>query len=746
MKYGNTYVLLHFYTMTILKTFAYSLLVCTALIGCNNIDNIAKPEPKPDGYRVSGTVSNNVGSGLTLKNADESITVTGGSFAFSIQEDGSSYLVSIAIHPIGQLCGIANGGGQISGASIANVEVTCTSLPLNFTANISLKQLNFTWDAIPGITHYKILENPNGFSGFTPLKNSGDITKNSYSHILAAHLFDQANARYRLEAYESQLGTTTLVNFSADLTISDALNNAIGSLTSVPGNSSLSQSANGLTLAVGAPFDGSTATGIGGNPANDCNVPTAGRINCAVYSGAVYVYTRNSSGSWRANPSYIKAPYADAEDEFGFSISLSADGNTLAVGAHREDSAATGIGGNPIHDCNFPAIDQTNCARWSGAVYVYTRDTSGSWGANPVYIKASNTEPGDVFGNSVSLSADGNTLVVGAQYEDSGATGIDGNLNDNSGNNSGAVYVYARDASGLWGGNPTYIKASNTDQSDNFGYSIGLDSDGNTLAVGSFYEDSAATGIGGNQMDDCESATPTNCAVNSGAVYVYTRDLAGSWNANVSYIKASNSKRVDWFGISIGLSADGNTLAVGAGNEQGGATGIDGNQVNDCNLPIVERISCSKGSGAVYVYSRDSSGAWGANPTYIKASNTDLDEQTKDFSTIYGDRFGTSISLSANGNTLVVEAPDEDSAAMGIGGIQVDDCELPVAQQKNCSLNSGAVYVYTRDSSGAWGANPTYIKAHPDDLTNMFYFGSSASLSADGYTLYVKRGNIVYLY
>src|SRR5437762_10849176 len=67
------------------------------------------------------------------------------------------------------------------------------------------------------------------------------------------------------------------------------------------------------------------------------------------------------------------------------------------------------------------------------------------------YIKASNTEMGDHFGNGgtleghgVALSGDGNTMAVGAPYESSFARGINGNQNDNSLYNSGAVYIFVQ--------------------------------------------------------------------------------------------------------------------------------------------------------------------------------------------------------------------------------------------------------------------------------------------------------------
>src|SRR6185369_11222301 len=89
------------------------------------------------------------------------------------------------------------------------------------------------------------------------------------------------------------------------------------------------------------------------------------------------------------------------------------------------------------------------------------------------YIKASNAEMGDHFGNggtleghAVALSADGNTLAVGAPYESSAAKGINGNQNDNSLYSSGAVYVFVRTGT-LWT-QQAYVKASNPGQSDKF--------------------------------------------------------------------------------------------------------------------------------------------------------------------------------------------------------------------------------------------------------------------------------------
>ncbi len=116
-----------------------------------------------------------------------------------------------------------------------------------------------------------------------------------------------------------------------------------------------------------------------------------------------------------AQEAYIKASNTDADDRFGRSVALSGDGNTLAVGAAQETSAATGVNGDQAD----------NNARFAGAVYVFTRDSGGVW-TQQAYIKASNTDRVDRFGRSVALSGDGNTLAVGAFGERSAATGVNG--------------------------------------------------------------------------------------------------------------------------------------------------------------------------------------------------------------------------------------------------------------------------------------------------------------------------------
>jgi FG-GAP repeat len=319
---------------------------------------------------------------------------------------------------------------------------------------------------------------------------------------------------------------------------------------------SVALSGDGSILAVGAALEYSAATGINGNQTDDS----------ATAAGAVYVFTR--TGTMWSQQAYVKASNTGAYDYFGWSVALSDDGSTLAVGATSEDSATIGIDGNQADNS---AVD-------AGAVYVFTR--SGVTWSQQAYVKASNTGASNRFGTRVALSGDGATLAVGAQNEDGAATGIGGNQADNSATSAGAVYLFTR--SGTTWSQQAYVKASNTDASDIFGSSVALSGDGATLAVGAEFEDSAATGIGGNQT--------SNSALEAGAVYVFTR--SGTTWSQQAYVKASNTGAGDRFGVSVGLTGDGSILAVGASNEESAATGIGGNQTD--NSATV--------AGAVYVF------------------------------------------------------------------------------------------------------------------------------------------------
>ncbi len=152
-----------------------------------------------------------------------------------------------------------------------------------------------------------------------------------------------------------------------------------------------------------------SACGGGGSGGGGVTSPAPPPTPSGAGSGAVYVFAPDAAAAF-AQQAYLKASNTEAGDGFSW-VALS--GDTLAVRAAEEDSAAAGINGD----------QSDNSATNAGAVYVFTRNGAGI-SSQQAYIKASNTDADEWFGNSIALSGD--TLAVAARFEDSNATGIDG--------------------------------------------------------------------------------------------------------------------------------------------------------------------------------------------------------------------------------------------------------------------------------------------------------------------------------
>ncbi len=361
---------------------------------------------------------------------------------------------------------------------------------------------------------------------------------------------------------------------------------------------------------------------------------------------------------------YLKASNTRHDYQFGASVALSADGSTLAVGSINESSGAKGVNGNQADHSKNDA----------GAVYVFTRK-NGVW-AQQAYIKASNPKEAALFGNAVALSSDGNTLAVGAYLENSGSAGVNGNQADASADGAGAVYVFTR--TGTNWAQQAYIKASNPAEGDQFGFSVALSGDGNTLAAGAIEEASRATGVNGDQKD--------RGAPGTGAVYVYSRS-GTSWTQQ-AYLKPDGPGGL--FGYSAGLSGDGNTLAIGAEDAMGG--------------------------GFVYVFARNG-GAWSRQARFNAVNGEN------------GDNFGWSVAISADGNTIVAGANDEDSLLSGVHAPQDENPKDAVRDTW-----AGAAYVFTRQTGGGW-TEQAFLK--PINTRKNDQFGNAVAISADGNTVAV---------
>ncbi len=379
-------------------------------------------------------------------------------------------------------------------------------------------------------------------------------------------------------------------------------------------------------LVVGAPWERSSSPGVDGDE-DDNDMPN---------TGAVYVFERDGS-AWE-QVAYLKSHDPHQSDNFGHSVAIQRDGELagerIVIGAYQDANSAAGVEPNS-RDEDTPA---------SGAAYVFEiRD--GGW-TETAYIKASNTDPGDLFGNSVDVS--GNTLVVGAPSERGDAREVDGDQQSGDLPFAGAAYVFEYDGDNDSWVQSAYLKASNANSDMRFGHTVSMDAD--TIAVGAYTERSSATRINGNEDD--------TSAEEAGAVYIFDRtsqDAKTAWE-QTAYLKASNTDEMDRFGQALALR--GHVLVVGAPGEAAESYGVDGNQ-SDNSIT---------GAGAVYVFTRFDD-EW-SQQVYIKASNTEK-----------GDSLGYAVGF--DGTTLAASAPWEDS---GIGGVA--DSGGP----NNVTAGSGAVY------------------------------------------------------
>lgn len=425
----------------------------------------------------------------------------------------------------------------------------------------------------------------------------GSPSSNNLEDAGAAYVFGRGDNGWELEAYLKASNPGASDQFGFDVAIHNGL------------------------IVVGARYEDSSTTGVNSVP-NDL----------VRNAGAAYIYS-NESGTWQQE-AYLKAHNTGRDDYFGYSVDIY--NNTVVVGAWSEDSSTSGI--NP--STNNSLVDP-------GAVYVFVRDDSG-W-SQQAFIKASNTDNYDHFGDSVAIHE--NTIVVGTRYEDSSSpiiNGSQGNDANRTDRDYGAAYVFRR--VGVSWAQEAYLKAPNAGYRDYFGYSV--DIHGDFIIVGATEEDSAGTGV--------NSDIYNNSATNSGAAYLFRRSLGGTWQY-YEYLKASNTGNSDAFGYSVNISE--NLILVGALYEDGGADTVNG--ANNNNVTS---------AGAAYLYFIGQGSL--SFLSYLKPNNTDDN-----------DVFGYSVALS--GASVIVSAPNEDSISQTINGD---------GSNNNAPL-SGAVYSFGQTNS-----------------------------------------------
>lgn len=348
----------------------------------------------------------------------------------------------------------------------------------------------------------------------------------------------------------------------------------------------------------------STTIAIGGNTDN-------------ANAGAVWIFVRSGSTWTQQGTKLVGTGTAGGiPAQQGYSVALSADGNTLAVGGPGDNIAAGGIwiftrtgstwaqqGGKLIGGGNLGNAQQGSSVSLSddgntlvsggpadnagiGAAWVFTR--SGSNWTPQMKLIGNNATAGALLGSAVAISGDGNTLVAGG-------------YNDNGG--KGASWIFIRNG-GTWTQQGNKFVDSFASGNANQGSGVSLSSDGNVMLVGGRTD---AAGVG--------------------AMWSYRRDgqlwtQTGSKKVGTGF--TGNSAQ----GWSVAVSSDGKNGAVGGPGDNANA-------------------------GATWTYLGSSGGFFGQiDPKSVGTGATGTASQ------------GTAVALSAEGGTLVIGGP-ADSAGQG---------------------------------------------------------------------------------
>ena len=343
-----------------------------------------------------------------------------------------------------------------------------------------------------------------------------------------------------------------------------------------------------LTASDGAAYDNFGISVAVDGDTNTVVVGAPGDDGAGADSGSVYVFVK-PFGGWATSTETAKLTASDgaALDYFGYSVAV--DGDTVLVGAYQDD-------------------DEENDSQDSGSAYIFVKPVGG-WVATSTAAKltASDGADDDWFGVSVAL--DGNTAVIGASGDDD--KGID----------SGSVYVFVK-PSGAWAdGNETdKLPASDGEAQDNFGYSVAVDVD--TVEVSGAEVEVATVVVGAYQHDPIDPDSDPDSPLyllDAGAAYVFTRDSVGVWDGGEK-LTADDGDALDYFGYSVAVDVD--TVVVGAyGDDDNGSA-----------------------SGSAYVFTRDSNGEWSQ-----KKKLTDEDGEA-------GDWFGYSVAVDSAAHTALVGA------------------------------------------------------------------------------------------
>jgi FG-GAP-like repeat len=288
-----------------------------------------------------------------------------------------------------------------------------------------------------------------------------------------------------------------------------------------------------------------------------------GPDNGPLTEGAAWVFTR-TNGLWSQQGQKLVGTNSTTSANQGWSVAISADGNTAAVGGPEDNNVVgatwvfvrsngvwaqqaklvgTGGAGQSQQGISAALSGDGNTLLAGGqgdnggigAAWVFTR-SGQTWTQQAMLSGATGLTQ---FGASVALSNDGNTAVVGGPSDG-------GSLNP-----LGAMWIFVR-SNGSWAQQGPKLVGTGSNSSANQGTSVALSSDGNTAILGG----------------------PFN-GTQTGAAWIFTR-TNGSWTQQGSKLVGTGATNAATQGTSVALSGDGNTALVGAAgdNSSVGATWV----------------------------------------------------------------------------------------------------------------------------------------------------------------------------
>ena len=444
----------------------------------------------------------------------------------------------------------------------------------------------------------------------------------------------------------------------------------------------------GISVAV---HDDTVVVGAHLENANDDDIDTT---NDVTDSGAAYVFTKPGSGGWADTTETAKLTASDAAENDQFGISVAVHDETVVVGAHLENA-----NDDDVAD--------------SGAAYVFTKPESGGWAdaTETAKLTAFGAAESDEFG--ISVTVHGDTVVVGAHKYDVGV--------GTEKANAGAAYVFIKPTGGPWadGTETAKLIASDAMRGDEFGIAVAVDDNEDTIVVGAYLDDDNGD--------------------NAGSAYVFTQDSNG-WSQKAKLTGPSRGKD-DWLGYSVAVV--GNTVIAGA--DKSNISGPDSGAVYLWTVPGWTDIANSDSTTtshtvtgltnrveySLHVRAVDKVEWAGAGlPSEVKATPLKpRPAKPTGLSAVPGD---TQVKLSWNdpveGSPPInnyelwqhAERPmltaddraanDEFGYAVAIDG---DTAVVGMPGEDNPD-NSGAAFVYTRDSPGTWSQVATLRTSDPN--------------------------------